>query len=54
VLVLSTFDDYDYVYGAPRAGASGVSGQDIDLDVVWNTIMNDLPALEEAIVRWLS
>jgi uncharacterized protein with HEPN domain len=25
----------------------------IDLDVVWNTIMNDLPALEDAIVRWL-
>lgn len=26
---------------------------DIDLDVVWNTIMNDLPALEQAIIRWL-
>jgi uncharacterized protein with HEPN domain len=26
---------------------------DIDLDVVWNTIMNDLPTLERAIVRWL-
>lgn len=26
---------------------------DIDLDVVWNTIMNDLPGLERAIVRWL-
>jgi uncharacterized protein with HEPN domain len=26
---------------------------DIDLDVVWNTIMNDLPALEDAIVHWL-
>ena len=26
---------------------------DIDLDVVWNTITNDLPALEQAIVRWL-
>jgi uncharacterized protein with HEPN domain len=26
---------------------------DIDLDVVWNTIMNDLPALEGAVVRWL-
>jgi len=26
---------------------------DIDLDVVWNTIMNDLPALEDAVVSWL-
>jgi uncharacterized protein with HEPN domain len=26
---------------------------DIDLDVVWNTIMSDLPALEEAVARWL-
>lgn len=26
---------------------------DIDLDVVWNTIMTDLPALEDAVVRWL-
>jgi uncharacterized protein with HEPN domain len=26
---------------------------DIDLDVVWNTIMNDLPAIEDAIVDWL-
>jgi uncharacterized protein with HEPN domain len=26
---------------------------DIHLDVVWNTIMKDLPALEQAIVRWL-
>jgi uncharacterized protein with HEPN domain len=25
---------------------------DIDLDVVWNTIMNDLPALEDAVVSW--
>lgn len=26
---------------------------DIDLDVVWNTIMNDLPGVDEAVVRWL-
>lgn len=26
---------------------------DIDLEVVWNTITRDLPALEEAIVSWL-
>jgi uncharacterized protein with HEPN domain len=26
---------------------------DMDLDVVWNTIMTDLPALEDAVVRWL-
>jgi uncharacterized protein with HEPN domain len=26
---------------------------DIDLDIVWNTIMNDLPVLEDAVVRWL-
>lgn len=26
---------------------------DIDLDVVWNTIVNDLPALEDAVVSWL-
>jgi uncharacterized protein with HEPN domain len=26
---------------------------DIDLDVVWNTVMNDLAALEDAIVGWL-
>jgi uncharacterized protein with HEPN domain len=26
---------------------------DIDLDVVWSTIIDDVPALEDAIVRWL-
>ncbi len=26
---------------------------DIDLDVVWNTIMNDLPMLEQAVASWL-
>jgi uncharacterized protein with HEPN domain len=26
---------------------------DIDLDVVWNTIMNDLPMLEDAVASWL-
>jgi uncharacterized protein with HEPN domain len=26
---------------------------DIDVDVVWNTIMNDLPMLEEALASWL-
>jgi len=26
---------------------------DIDLDVVWNTIMNDLPALEDTLAGWL-
>jgi uncharacterized protein with HEPN domain len=26
---------------------------DIDLDVVWNTIINDLPVLEHAITGWL-
>lgn len=26
---------------------------DIDLDVVWNTIMNDLPSLEDAVAGWL-
>jgi uncharacterized protein with HEPN domain len=26
---------------------------DIDLDVVWNTIMNDLPTLEDAVASWL-
>jgi len=25
----------------------------IDLDVVWNTIMNDLPMLEDAVDSWL-
>jgi uncharacterized protein with HEPN domain len=26
---------------------------DIDLDVVWNTVMNDLPMLEDAVASWL-
>lgn len=26
---------------------------DIDLEVVWNTITRDLPAMEEAILSWL-
>jgi len=26
---------------------------DIDLDIVWNTIMNDLPTLEDAVASWL-
>ena len=26
---------------------------DIDLDVVWNTITNDLPMLEDAVASWL-
>ena len=39
------------VFGMRNSVAHGYF--DIDLDVLWNTMMNDLPALEDAIVHWL-
>jgi DNA-binding NarL/FixJ family response regulator len=38
VLVLTTFDDDDYVYGALRAGASGFLVKDLALDDILNAI----------------
>ncbi len=38
VLVLTTFDDDDYVYGALRAGASGFLVKDMALDDILNAI----------------
>jgi DNA-binding NarL/FixJ family response regulator len=38
VLVLTTFDDDEYVYGALRAGASGFLVKDMDMDQILTAI----------------
>ncbi|GAA3478247.1 response regulator transcription factor [Streptomyces yanii] len=48
VLVLTTFDDDEYVYGALRAGASGFLVKDMDLDDILTAIR--VVAVGEALI----